>query len=566
MISSQAQTLPHPNRMKLLLIWVTSSWKRFRGGWTIYSRDPFAVVGLVLLIIFTLMAFIHPFLLQTVWSKGVYDPVVGYDLSIYAHPSPPSAKHLLGTDTLGRDVLSVLLAATRPTFTMAMIAAITTAIIGTLAGALSAFFGGIIEAILTHLGDIALMTPAPLVMVVIGFMLDISPLKFGLLYGIISGIGGVAIVMRAFALTVVNKSFIEAARVAGGGYAHIILKHLVPHMLPLASVNMMLTVTGAIFANGFIAFLGLSRAQLNWGSMIYDSFTYQSINGQITWNVLIPSSLAISLFSASFYLIARGLHNVAEPRLAERSVLRAKRQKVKQPHKQLLTPQPSAEKPVTPTLAAAPGVDIPTVQQETIPTETINVTLLLARLRQNPSAGSGQPQETETLQGLLASMTTVLKDHDAAVKRLNQNTLLAVFGSRKEDASPQINALLAIHAGLSLMEFNATSNKQLAAKGLPSTRLGIGIAAGQASYEIRGQTKVLASGGCSKIYKTTQHLAYFTTFMPAGGLLINQETYANLAEAKNQFEFGHNGPAELAGENKPAMVYQVTGRKTHVFS
>jgi len=81
--------------------------------------------------------------------------------------------------------------------------------------------------------------PAPLVMVIIGFMLDIDPFKFGLIYGFLVGLGVVSIVLRSHALTVVNRTFIDAARVAGGGSLHVIFKHLVPHLIPLAAVNML---------------------------------------------------------------------------------------------------------------------------------------------------------------------------------------------------------------------------------------------------------------------------------------------------------------------------------------
>jgi peptide/nickel transport system permease protein len=264
------------------------------------------------------MAIAHPILMGTVWQKYIYDPYTGYDLEIFSHPSLPSARHFLGTDTLGRDVFSILLAATTPTFVMAIAAAMVTALVGTLAGAASAYFRGFVDSFLTHLADLCLLVPAPLVMVVIGFVLDITPLQFGVLYGLLSGLGGVSIIMRAYALPIMTKPYVDAARVAGGTNLHIIFKHILPQMLPMTVVNMMLTVTGAVFASGFVAFLGLSRARLNWGSMIYDSFTFRAINSTITWNVLIPSAMAISLFSAAFYLIARGIHQVAEPRLRER--------------------------------------------------------------------------------------------------------------------------------------------------------------------------------------------------------------------------------------------------------
>lgn len=295
--------------------WLSLQRRQLREAWTVFSRNRLAVLGVALILLFALMSVAHPLLMATAWSKGVYDPQVGYDLDIFVHPSPPSPAHLLGTDTLGRDVLSRLLAATTPTFILALAAALTTAVLGTLSGALSVYFGGFLETILVHLSDVFLMAPAPLVMVVIGGTIEISPLTFGLLYGLIAGLGGAAIVLRAQALSIVHKPFIEAARVAGASGWQVVFTHLVPNMLPLAMVQMLVSVTGAVFSDGFSTFLGLSRTRLNWGSMIYDSFTFQAVNSTITWNVLIPSALAISLFPAAFYMIARGVHEVTEPRL-----------------------------------------------------------------------------------------------------------------------------------------------------------------------------------------------------------------------------------------------------------
>ena len=290
-------------------------WRRAKASLAVFTRNPLAMAGVMLLLIFLGMAAAHPILMRAVWDRNTYDPVVGYDVEIFPHPSLPSARHLLGTDTLGRDVLSILLACTPQTLQMAIMAAITSAVIGTVAGMASGYFRGWIDSFFSHIADVCLLAPAPLVMIIIGFTFDIQPLQFGLVYGILSGLGAVGIVMRSHALLLMTKPFIDASRVAGGGAGHILFRHLLPHMLPLAAVNMLLTVTGAIFANGFIAFMGLSRAQLNWGSMIYDSFTYQAVNTTITWNVLVPAALAISLFAASFYMIGRGLQEVVEPRL-----------------------------------------------------------------------------------------------------------------------------------------------------------------------------------------------------------------------------------------------------------
>jgi peptide/nickel transport system permease protein len=214
--------------------------------------------------------------------------------------------------------MSLLLAATRPTFTMAIIAAATTALISTLIGAISAFYRGAVDRVFSLISDTFLLAPPPLVLIVLSVLLEISPIKFGLIYGTLAGISGAAIVMRTYALTLISKPFIEASRVAGGGPRHIIFRHLIPHMLPMAAMYMMISVVGAVFADGFAAFMGLSEIRMNWGNLIYSSFVGQTFNAAITWNILLPSALAISLFAASFYFIARGLHQVAEPRLRER--------------------------------------------------------------------------------------------------------------------------------------------------------------------------------------------------------------------------------------------------------
>jgi len=295
--------------------WLALQWRQGAQGWSQFSQNRLAVLGVLLLVIYALMSIAHPILMATIWPKGMYDPQVGFDLNIFPHPAPPSPTHLLGTDTLGRDVLSRLLAATTPTFLLALTAALTTAAVSTLGAALAVYWGGLFESLQLHLADVFLLVPAPLIMVVIGGTIDIHPIVFGLVYGLVAGLGGASIVMRSQALSIIHKPYIEAARVAGAGGWHVALRHLIPNMLPLAAVQMLVSVTGAVFADGFSTFLGLSRTRLNWGSMIYDSFTYQVVNSAITWNVLIPSALAISLFAAAFYMIARGLHEVAEPRL-----------------------------------------------------------------------------------------------------------------------------------------------------------------------------------------------------------------------------------------------------------
>jgi ABC-type dipeptide/oligopeptide/nickel transport system permease subunit len=297
------------------------SWQRFKMGWAVFSQSPLAILGIILIVIFAIMAIAHPVLMKTVWPRGTYDPVTGFDMKVFPHPSPPSSSHLLGTDTLGRDVLSMLLAATTPTFLIGLTAALTTAIVGTTMSVLAAYFRGAVDIIITNLADVFLLFPAPVIMVIIGARFrDLGPIPLGLIYGMVTGAGGTVIIMRTHALQTMAKPFMEAAKISGGGPAHIISKHLLPAMLPLAALQMMVAVTGAVVADGFISFFGLTRITNNWGTLIYDAFVYGASIGHAgvgLWNMLLPAAICFSLFALAFYLVSRGLHRVASPTIRE---------------------------------------------------------------------------------------------------------------------------------------------------------------------------------------------------------------------------------------------------------
>ena len=295
------------------------SWRRFQLGWRVFAQNRLAVIGLIILIIFALMAISHPILIKTVWPKGIYDPYTGFDLEVF-HPAEPSSRHILGTDNLGRDVLSMLLAATQPAFILGITVAITTATVGMFVGSVSAYFGGVVDAIFSRISDAFLLIPAPLFMVIVGVAFkEFGPAKLGAIFGIISGLGGTAITLRSYANSVLAKPFVEATRIAGGSAWQIIRRHLVPHMIPLAATLMMVAVIGAVVADAFVSFIGLTRLYLNWGTMIYTSQSYSSkVFGVVEWHVLIPPSMALSLFAASFYMISRGMQEVADPKLRKR--------------------------------------------------------------------------------------------------------------------------------------------------------------------------------------------------------------------------------------------------------
>lgn len=310
------------------------------------------MLGLAIIVLFALMVVIHPVLMATLWAgeEGIYDPVFGYDaplveaevvelvtdpstqvslvearasdvtsnvgdvIHVRLQPAPPSGRHWLGTDTFGRDVFSMMLAGAWPTFVVGIAAAVVSATVGTVMAVASATFRGGTDRVLSRASDVLLLFPAPLAMIVLsggttGELL--TPLNFGLLYGILAGGSTVAIVLRSHALATSERPFIDAARVSGAGGWTLAWRHLVPHMIPLAAATVLTSVVGAVVAQGFASWLAYSDDLTNWGALMFIAVSFSSLQGVFPWNVFIAGAVAISLFCAGFYLVALGLKDAA---------------------------------------------------------------------------------------------------------------------------------------------------------------------------------------------------------------------------------------------------------------
>lgn len=334
--------------------------KSFAQNWKLFAANKIGIVGLVMIGLFATMAVAHPILMATVWPREVYGPINGYDapivektvvetvndptteidlgtariqtnpfidlgdvLAIPSQPAPPTWQgpypHYLGTDPLGRDVLSQLLYSTRSAFFLGMIAAIVTVLIATTVGSISAYFGGWVDSFLMRLADLILLVPLIPVLIVVSSLFRISLPLLGILIGILSGFGGTAIILKSQALQVSVKPFIDAARIAGGGNTHMIFRHIIPNVLPLSFLYMMFTVTDAISLEGILSFLGLLQVPMSWGIMISVARTQGYLLGNLQyWWLLVPAGACISLLAASFFLVGRAMDEVVNPRLRQR--------------------------------------------------------------------------------------------------------------------------------------------------------------------------------------------------------------------------------------------------------
>lgn len=299
-----------------LRLWV----KSLKANWALFVENRIGLIGLGVIVFFGLFALAHPIMMNTVWADepSVYNPVQGHDLMIPVHPAPPSARHWLGTDARGSDVFSQLMYSTRYEFLLGIVAALVTVFIATTIGAISAFYGGIIDTILMRLVDLVIMIPALAILIVLSTLWEVGILELALFLGILSGFGATAIVIKSQGLGIKVKPYIEAARVAGGGNVHIILKHMVPNLMPISLLYMMFVVTGAIFAEATLSFLGLTEIEMSWGIMINLTSNFGYLLNFQTWWLLFPASLAITALCAAFYMVGRALDEVVNPRLRRR--------------------------------------------------------------------------------------------------------------------------------------------------------------------------------------------------------------------------------------------------------
>ncbi len=286
--------------------------------WDQFRSNPLGMIGLTLILLFFLMILIHPLLMNTVWNPSVYDPYIGFDQMARIHPTPPTWRHPLGTDGMGRDVLSQLMYGAKMSFSVGIASAITAVTLSTFSGGIAGYFGGIVDAILMGISDVFILLPGLIVLLLLGTLFRLSWWSIALIFGILMGLGSQSIVVKSHALSMKTKSYIEAARISGGGNLHIFCTHILPGLMPLAIVHAVMTVVGAVLTESLLSFFSRTHDYMTWGSMIWvgrQTFRWFNRGGQ--WTAIIPPAMAIMLFCSAFYLVGRALDDILNPQLRE---------------------------------------------------------------------------------------------------------------------------------------------------------------------------------------------------------------------------------------------------------
>lgn len=305
---------------------LAEQWKLERQRWvlwrytiTLLLRNPLFVIGGVVILVMILVALSHPLLMDTIWDPHIYDPITGFDPNLSHHPSNPSIAHLLGTDALGRDVLSQVIYAARTSLGVGLLAGFSAMLISMTIGLLAAFYGGWIDNILMVIADTFMLMPPVLITLIVGLIIPMTWWSIGLLFGVLSGLGSLAITCKHQALTIRVKPYVDASRVTGAGSLHIILKQMVPGMLSVMMVLIMFVVSQAMLIEALISFFQGSEVRLSWGTMIWfiqSNFYISPYSEQ--WLAILPPALAITFLCGAFYLLGRGMDQVMNQQLQER--------------------------------------------------------------------------------------------------------------------------------------------------------------------------------------------------------------------------------------------------------
>jgi peptide/nickel transport system permease protein len=287
-----ASTPPPSNRMRDFLLYL--------------RRNPSLISGSALLLLIALFVLV---------GSSVTKPADALPLA-YRPSQPPSAEHWLGTDRLGKDILAVMVEGTPKTIRIGLIAGAIGVAIGTFLAFFSGYYGGALDTFVRSLVDILRTIPPLVVLVIIAISVpyDMSVEMMALIVAALAWLGPTR-VLRSQVLVMRQQSYVELARFTGMSGPEIIVREMMPNLMPFIVAVFVSSVSGAILASIGLEALGLGPFESNTlGMTIYWNIWYASlINGWWWWWA--PPIIIIVLLFVGLFLVSQGLDEWANPRL-----------------------------------------------------------------------------------------------------------------------------------------------------------------------------------------------------------------------------------------------------------
>lgn len=277
--------------------------------WRSFRRSKMGMTGLVILVFFVLVALLAPVLAahETITATGAEGvPLQG-----------PSAAFPLGTDNLGRSVLALTIWGSRISLLVGLVATLISMFIGAVIGIAAGHFGRWRDSLLMRITDWFLAIPFLPLAIVLASLLGASIWNIAFVIGITSW-PGTARLVRAQALSVKTRPYVERARALGASNWHLITRHILPNVFPLIFANTILVVAVAILSETTLSFLGLGDPlSVSWGTILEFAFSAGAATGGWWWWLVAPG-VAIVLVVLAFTMCGYALDEILNPRLRKR--------------------------------------------------------------------------------------------------------------------------------------------------------------------------------------------------------------------------------------------------------
>ena len=289
------------------------AWQRrgraLASAWRQYRRHRAGMIGLAILVAIVAMALLAPLLA---------DPAGLHAVNTVNNPAwaNPAKFHPLGTDHLGRSVMTQFIWGARISLLVGLAATVLAMLIGSVVGIVAGFFGGWLGSILMRVTEWFLVIPFLPLAIVLAAILGPSVENIILVIGITSW-PSAARLIRAQVLTLKQRLYVDRSRALGASDWHLMTRHVLPNVSGLIIANTTLTVPVAILSETTLAFLGLGDpTRASWGKMLQEGFEAGALTREAWW-YYVPPGLGIMLVVLAFTLCGQALEEVLDPRLRD---------------------------------------------------------------------------------------------------------------------------------------------------------------------------------------------------------------------------------------------------------
>ncbi|HEV8532706.1 MAG TPA: ABC transporter permease [Methylomirabilota bacterium] len=274
----------------------------WRDAWRRLLRNKLAVVGGVTVILLCLVAIFADFIAPYSYTKANFGKIYEF----------PSREFPLGTDQLGRDVLSRMIYGARVSMLVGLGAQVIVVMIGVPIGLVAGYLGGRVDLLLTRFIDVMYAFPRLLFVILIMSMLGAGLMNIFIAIGL-TGWVGIARQTRAQVLSIKEKEFVEGARALGAGFFRTIGKHVLPSALTPIVVSVTFGIPEAIFTEAALSFIGvgINPPTPSWGQMVGENQQYL----RSYWHLCVFPSIAIAITMLSFTFFGDGVRDALDPKM-----------------------------------------------------------------------------------------------------------------------------------------------------------------------------------------------------------------------------------------------------------